>query len=207
MKEKFLLNILKALVFYALAIFIIIVVLTYGCKTNKIVEGKNSNIVQVDTTQYILINKDTLNILKENILKYKTIEDTLEAELIALTIYRVSQDLPFCDAVFLSNLIAIESSFKYDAVSKAGAIGLMQIRPIFWMEQYETIIKTEFDFYNPIKNIIVGSRILHNYYLMNNSLSVALHKYSGGSKRHQLLLKRPFTFQSISTIIHPQEKE
>jgi len=191
MEGKFLLNILKALILYALIGFILTVCLTTcGCRKDKVVEEKNPNIVQVDTTKYIVLSKDTLSVLKENILKYKTIEDTLEAELLALVIYRVSQDLPFCDAIFLSNLIAIESSFRYNAVSRVGALGLMQVRPDLWKKPYETVVKSETDFYNPIKNIIVGSRILHDYYLTSNgNLSVALRKYSGGSKRHQQLLE------------------
>jgi len=76
-------------------------------------------------------------------------------------------------------IIQVESGWDVDAVSHAGAVGLMQVMPEsgkHWAGM------TRRDLFCPVKNIIAGTKILKYYQRTSPNLKVALRKYSGGAK-------------------------
>ncbi|WP_089702663.1 transglycosylase SLT domain-containing protein [Vreelandella arcis] len=73
-------------------------------------------------------------------------------------------------------LIHVESAFDADAVSSAGAVGLMQIMP-FWME--ELGLPTD-DLSDPTRNLRYGCTILAHYLAMEQGdFTRALARYNG----------------------------
>lgn len=76
-------------------------------------------------------------------------------------------------------IIAVESTFKERAVSRAGARGLMQVMPGHHRDKVQEIGGTQ-ALFDPAKNIHIGSRILANY-LDDHSgdMRRALLKYNG----------------------------
>lgn len=73
-------------------------------------------------------------------------------------------------------VIQVESAFKADAVSSAGALGLMQVMP-FWKE---VIGRPEDDLLDPGLNLRYGCTILAHYLrLEDGDLTRALARYNG----------------------------
>jgi len=73
-------------------------------------------------------------------------------------------------------VIQVESAFKADAVSSAGAVGLMQIMP-FWVRELGLPAD---DLKDPNRNLRYGSTILAHYLAMEDGdLTRALARYNG----------------------------
>ena len=106
--------------------------------------------------------------------------------------YRVSQEMAYdlvrlahstghqlgLDPLLIIAVIAIESRFNPIAESINGAKGLMQIIPKYHTDKLEEYggEKAVFD---PVANIKVGSRILHEYIRLTGNLGIALQMYAG----------------------------
>ena len=90
------------------------------------------------------------------------------------------------DPVMLLAMMAVESSFDHEAVSPAGAKGLMQIIPEFHPEKFEHP-ESVFD---PEHNIHAGARILKEYLGQVGDLQAALQRYAGASADTRLLYAR-----------------
>ncbi len=72
-------------------------------------------------------------------------------------------------------VIDVESSFNRDAVSKSGAIGLMQVMP-FWQEVYDM---PDADLSNPLVSVRFGCNILRHYMDRYDNVRNALAAYNG----------------------------
>ena len=106
--------------------------------------------------------------------------------------YRVSQDMAYdlvrlahstghqlgLDPLLIIAVIAIESRFNPIAESINGAKGLTQIIPKYHTDKLEEYggEKAVFD---PVANVKVGSRILHEYIRLTGNLGIALQMYAG----------------------------
>lgn len=81
------------------------------------------------------------------------------------------------DPVVVLALVTVESKFQPAAVSKTGALGLMQVMP-FWMKE---IGHPSDDLFDVPTNLAYGCAILRHYLtLSENNLAVALANYNGG---------------------------
>ena len=90
------------------------------------------------------------------------------------------------DPYVIASIIVHESTVKYNAVSKGGDYGLMQVR---W-RVHEKAIKAEYprvkkasDFFDPRTNIFFGTRILSECAAKSKDLRGALLRYSGGGTK------------------------
>ena len=91
----------------------------------------------------------------------------------------------------LMSMIKVESNFNPLAISKKGAVGLMQIMPNIWVDELKDkgIIESENDLFTIDKNIRAGHYILTKYQ-EGRTLHQALKKYSGGDNRyHKRVIK------------------
>lgn len=104
--------------------------------------------------------------------KYNPSLDSLTAMTYAFKIYKCSDDDAPVD--ILTALIVVESSADHKAVSRRGALGLMQVMPDTW--DYDR--KVLFD---PYKNIEAGSAILKNY-IKRYGLMEGLRAYNSGNR-------------------------
>ncbi|BCR21697.1 lytic transglycosylase domain-containing protein [Borrelia sp. HM] len=77
-------------------------------------------------------------------------------------------------------LIKAESSFKRDAISKVGAIGLMQIMPLTSVDVSKEIKYYDYDLKHPQDNIIIGTYYLSKRIGMVGDVYKALASYNGG---------------------------
>lgn len=75
---------------------------------------------------------------------------------------------------YMVALIATESSFRYEAVSHAGAVGPAQVTPRFWEKWCKSDLK------NPRENIICGAKILAHYKTQCHDWDCAFKKYNVG---------------------------
>ncbi|AHH13758.1 Soluble lytic murein transglycosylase [Borrelia hermsii MTW] len=78
------------------------------------------------------------------------------------------------------SLIKAESSFKRDAVSKPGAIGLMQIMPLTSIDVSREIKYYDYDLKQPKDNVIIGTYYLNKRIKMLGEVYKALASYNGG---------------------------
>ncbi|XKF16935.1 lytic transglycosylase domain-containing protein [Halomonas sp. BLK-85] len=100
------------------------------------------------------------------------------ADLHALILQRVYQEasLAGLPPSLILALIEVESAFEADAVSSAGAIGLMQIMP-FWLEELGLAADNLKD---PARNLRYGCTILAHYLAVENGdFTRALARYNG----------------------------
>ena len=81
------------------------------------------------------------------------------------------------DKYLIYAIIKAESNFDADALSKSGAIGLMQV-----MEEtaFETLNVTKEELYNPKINIEVGVKYYLQLYKKYNNLGLAIAAYNAG---------------------------
>jgi soluble lytic murein transglycosylase len=114
-------------------------------------------------------------------------------EQIADEIIETSLKYPNLDVNLICATITHESNWAADAVSKAGAMGLMQIMPTTgrWLAKYEGINWTSDKeiLFNPIYNVRLGSRYL-SALIENYELEGGLAAYNGGAKRVELWLSK-----------------
>lgn len=87
------------------------------------------------------------------------------------------------DPLLLLAVMAIESTFNSEAVSKAGAKGLMQVMPYVHSDKFEYFggVSVVFD---PYANMQVGTRILKDCLKKRGSLKAALRCYVGAKKNN-----------------------
>ncbi len=75
---------------------------------------------------------------------------------------------------YMVALVATESSFRYQVVSHAGAIGPAQVIPKFWQEWCDA------DLTDPQQNILCGAKVLAHYRTRCVDWSCAFKKYNVG---------------------------
>ncbi len=81
------------------------------------------------------------------------------------------------DPVVVLALVTVESKFQPRAVSKTGALGMMQVMP-FWMKE---IGHPSDDLFDLPTNLAYGCAILKRYMMLSNgNLGKALADYNGG---------------------------
>jgi len=101
-----------------------------------------------------------------------------EATLIARAVISAANEYAMSPALLLA-VIATESGFDRQAVSVAGAQGLMQILPA----AHPQVFASGNDMTEPAENVRIGSSILREYLdASGGNLGVALKRYSGGGK-------------------------
>lgn len=96
---------------------------------------------------------------------------------------------------YIFALMSVESTFRYDAVSSADCIGLMQVNPKHWVGKEEGsdalvkagVVSSVQDLYDPEINIRAGAYILHHYIDqgkergVENPVEYGLTRYFGGT--------------------------
>lgn len=79
----------------------------------------------------------------------------------------------------ISSVIMTESSFRTNVVSKAGAVGPVQVRPKYWSDSCG-------DLNNPLDNIRCGAMVLQRYSKeANGNVKVALKMYNVGPTNYR----------------------
>lgn len=126
---------------------------------------------------------------------------------IAAEIYRMSLKYTHLDVDLICATITHESgSWNPEVVSKAGAMGLMQIMPATgeWLAKYEGIAWTSASdvLFNPIHNIRMGSRYL-SALIETYDLEGGLAAYNGGTRRVEMWLAR----NKASGILWPETRD
>jgi soluble lytic murein transglycosylase-like protein len=101
-----------------------------------------------------------------------------EAMLIAQAVLSAANEYAVSPVLLLA-VIATESGFDRQAVSVAGAEGLMQILPT----AHPQVVASGKDLTEPAENVRIGSSILRGYLdASGGDLGAALKRYSGGGK-------------------------
>ncbi|MDB5836806.1 MAG: putative soluble lytic murein transglycosylase-related protein [Caballeronia sp.] len=101
-----------------------------------------------------------------------------EGTLIARAVISAANEYAMSPVLLLA-VIATESGFDRQAVSVAGAQGLMQILPT----AHPQVFASGNDLTEPAENVRIGSSILREYLdASGGDLGVALKRYSGGGK-------------------------
>lgn len=110
-------------------------------------------------------------------------EDTTRIRLIAYTVvseaYRYDVPVPLVFGVLLQETWQLDGR----AVSVAGARGLMQVMPRYWLRSLGPYFG--YDLFDDVTNIRYGIWILAHYASMSNGdWRETLNRYSGGAKRY-----------------------
>ncbi len=95
----------------------------------------------------------------------------------------VKENAEFLDPLLIMAIIKAESGFNQEAISKAGAVGLMQIMPntAQWLNTKNSEAR---DIANPVDNIVLGIRYLkYLYELYNGDLDQILRAYNAGPRK------------------------
>lgn len=130
--------------------------------------------------------------IKSVITSYKTGLADYKKDHISQHILKQSKKYGY-DPLFLTALIITESSFNHRAKSKAGALGLMQIRPGTGKAMAsETNIRWRGTrtLYRPEKNIALGSFYLSKMFNRFGDMKTALEAYNHGPTRTARHLRR-----------------
>ncbi len=123
---------------------------------------------------------------------YKTGLDDYKKDQISQHILKQSKKYGY-DPLFLTALIIAESSFNHRAKSKAGALGLMQIRPRTgkaMASEANIRWRGTRTLYRPEKNIALGSFYLSKMYNRFGDMKTALEAYNHGPTRTARHLRR-----------------
>ena len=119
-----------------------------------------------------------------------------EATLIARAVISAANEYAMSPALLLA-VIATESGFDRQAVSVAGAQGLMQILPA----AHPQVFAPGNDMTEPAENVRIGSSILREYLdASGGDLGVALKRYSGGGKGYAQRVA--FRMKQFSASLH-----
>ena len=84
---------------------------------------------------------------------------------------------PKIPADVIASMIMTESSFKYSARSKAGAVGPAQVKPQYWASLCGNLN-------NPRSNILCGAQVLSRYRAQAGSLKAAIKMYNVGPSNY-----------------------
>lgn len=107
--------------------------------------------------------------------------DLGEAEKIVLTSFTEANKKSI-EPLLLLSVIGVESTYKPDARSSAGAVGLTQVMPIYHASKIKTLKKDNLDIWSIQGNIKIGVSILKEYIdLANGNVQKALQMYNGSS--------------------------
>lgn len=94
------------------------------------------------------------------------------------------------DPYLIACIIEIESSFRVNAISKKGAVGLMQVKPSVANFIAEEIMgEKNFDLHNPEDNITLGTYYLSKLFEQFSDLETALLAYNLGPTRVSRAIK------------------
>jgi soluble lytic murein transglycosylase-like protein len=109
--------------------------------------------------------------------------DWLDARHIVENTYHYAAMYQLSPTLLLA-VMAQESSFRTDAVSSAGAVGLMQVMPR-WHDERRRALGHDKPLTDPVTNIAVGAHVLNEYLeRARGNLHRALHRYSGGTQQY-----------------------
>jgi soluble lytic murein transglycosylase len=117
----------------------------------------------------------------------------MESYDIASEIYELSRKYPNLNVELICAMITHESAGTWNptVVSKANAMGLMQIMPVtgYFLAEYEGIAwdSAEDVLFNPIYNLRIGTRLLSTL-ITRYGLDGALAAYNGGEKQAAMWL-------------------
>lgn len=102
-----------------------------------------------------------------------------QADLVVAEATRLAGQYKDIDPELILAVIAVESTFRAKAVSRAGARGLMQIMPRYHRQKINAIGGNQ-ALFDPIKNMHVGTQILDEYLaLSRGNMNNALLRYNG----------------------------
>ena len=119
-----------------------------------------------------------------------------EGTLIARAVISAANEYAMSPVLLLA-VIATESGFDRQAVSVAGARGLMQILPA----AHPQVFASGNDMTQPAENVRIGSSILREYLdASGGDLDVALKRYSGGGKGYAQRVA--FRMRQFSASLH-----
>jgi len=134
----------------------------------------------VEAVENIDFNQELINSLVEDMLKYKTKLTKEDAVRFSTEIVKVwSEKYPHIDLKLVVSLMYVESHFDEDAISHAGAKGLMQVMP-FWRSKCEL---QPGDLKKAEKNIPCGLYILDHYMKLASTEDQALCRYNGACQK------------------------
>ncbi|MDH3454213.1 MAG: transglycosylase SLT domain-containing protein [Desulfuromonadales bacterium] len=109
------------------------------------------------------------------------------------------------DPLLVKAVIKVESDFNHRAVSKKGAMGLMQLMPA---TASDMLVSNPFD---PRANIMGGTRYLSKMLLLfNGNLSLGLAAYNSGPTRVAMaqnkIPKLPETIRYVKKVLHHYQR-
>ena len=125
--------------------------------------------------------------------KYVNILDVYSDE------YQISKSL-------IASVINVESSFKPDAVSSSGAMGLMQLKLATAQEIADKLDIAEFDLFDPEINIHFGCFYLRYLIDIYTDLSISLMCYNAGLNTVNSWMANPDYFDGEKFIYIPYDE-
>ena len=117
----------------------------------------------------------------------------IQADFIADNIILAEQMMGVPPNITLA-MIATESSFIVDSVSKKNAVGLAQVVPSVWKDS------VPYNIYDPAQNILAGAYILRNYHLKLGNWDAALKAYNVGISDYKRGKKQKASKQYLTKI-------
>ena len=111
------------------------------------------------------------------------------------------------DEEMITRMIETESSFKEDAVSTAGCIGLMQIDPQWHQDRLAKYEYQTADLYDAYANIVIGCDYLAELSVKHKDMGFALMVYNQGYKSAKKTLERYGYSSYAKRILYGEERE
>lgn len=133
---------------------------------------------QLDNYEKALRKKDITVV--PTLLKLRPQLDIAIAEEISKAIIKYSRQYQL-PPQFIVHLMRRESGFNILAVSKAGAVGLMQVMPKAHKDKMAKLGISHSQLFHIDNNVRLGSMILRDYFDQTGSIEKALKKYVGGN--------------------------